>query len=95
MPVPFVSILIGLLVLAVVIAVMVGMRLHGSLQRLSTTRGALRDKLTDRSGMFRARSAALNVAVSDLRQNLRGHRPRVGGPRTIGSSSEREDHRVY
>jgi hypothetical protein len=92
-PVPFVPILIALLVLAVFLMAVFGLRLRGSLRRLSTVRGALRDHVSDRSGMLRARSAALSVAVSDMRQYLRGHRPQVGAPRTIGTSVEREDHR--
>jgi hypothetical protein len=91
--VPFVPILTALLVLAVVVMALVGLRLRGSLRRLSGVRGALRTDVADRTGMLRARSAALGVAVSDMRQNLRGHRPQVGAPRRIGSSVEREDHR--
>jgi hypothetical protein len=93
-PVPFVPILIGLLVLAALILVLVGLRMRGSLLRFGSVREALSDHVTDRTGMLRARSAALGVAMSDLRQDLRGHRSVAGAPRTIGSVVEREDHRA-
>lgn len=91
---PFVLILIGLLVVAAIVIALVGVRLLGSVRRLSTVRGVLRANVADRSGMLRARTAALGIAVSDLRQDRMGRRPRVGTPRTIGTSVEREDHRA-
>jgi hypothetical protein len=93
-PVPFVPILTGLLVVAVVVGALVGLRVRGSLRRFGMVRGVLREHVADRSGMLRARSAALGVAMSDLRQDLHGHRSWSGAPRTIESSVEREDHRA-
>ncbi len=90
----FVPILIGLLVVVVIVAALVGVRLSGSVRRLSAARGTLRADVADRSGLLRARTAALKVAVSDSRQVPLGRRPRVGTPRTIGTSVEREDNRA-
>jgi hypothetical protein len=92
--VPFVPILTGLLVVAVVMLALVGLRVRGSLQRFGVVRGALRDHVADRSGMLRARSAALGVAVSDLRRDLVGQGSAESAARTIVSSVEREDHRA-
>jgi hypothetical protein len=93
-PVPFVPILIGLLALALIILGLVGLRVRGSVRRFRMARGSTRTLVADRSGLLRARSAALGVALSDLRQHPFGHRSPAGVPRTIGSSVEREDHRA-
>jgi hypothetical protein len=94
MPVPFVPILIGLLALAVIILGLVGLRVRGSVRRFRMVRGATRTLFGDRSGLVRARSAALGVALSDLRQHPFGHMLPAGVPRSIGNSVEREDHRA-
>jgi hypothetical protein len=92
--VPFVPILIGLLALGVVLLVVLALKLRGSLKRFGMVRGWLQDYLTDRSGFLRARSAALGIAVTNLRQDLHRNRLVETGPRTIDSVVEREDHRA-
>jgi hypothetical protein len=90
----FVGILIGLLVVGVLVLTTVGLRVRGSVVRFGEVRGAMVGHVADRSGLLRARSAALGVAVSDLRPPPFGNRSSVGGPRTIGNSKEREDNRA-
>jgi hypothetical protein len=80
-----VLLIVGILVLAAV-----GIRLARALRRLGRVRGWLDDYLTDRTGMLRARSAALAVAVGEFRRDRRA----ADGPRTINSSLEREDNRA-
>lgn len=92
--VPFLPILIGLLALGLILLALVGLRTLGSVRRYRVVRGSTRSLVADRTGLLRARSAALGVAMSDLRQYPFGHvSPRVL-PRTIVSSKEREDHRA-
>jgi hypothetical protein len=92
--VPFLPILIGLLALGVVLLAALALRLRGSLRQFGVVRGWLRDYLSDRSGFLRARAAALDVAVTNLRQDLHRNRVVEVAPRTIDSVVEREDHRA-
>ncbi|HEY1571639.1 MAG TPA: bacteriophage holin [Pseudonocardiaceae bacterium] len=61
---PFVPILIGLLAVGLVLLILVGLRIRGSVRRFGQARRALDGYVADRGGMVRARSAALGVAVS-------------------------------
>jgi hypothetical protein len=90
----FVGILIGLLVVGVLVLAMVGLRVRGSVRRFGEVQGAVQGLVADRTGMLRARSAALGVAMSDLRPPPFGNRSTVGAPRTIRNSKEREDNRA-
>jgi hypothetical protein len=92
--VPFVPILIGLLAVGVLLMVALGLRVRRSLRQFGTVRGWLADYLTDRTGMLRARSAALGVAVTNLKQDQHRNRLTVAAPRTIRGSVEREDNRA-
>jgi len=92
--VPFVPVLIGLLAVGVVLLVALGLRLRGSLRKFGMVRGWLADYLADRTGMLRARSAALGVAVTNLKQDQQRNRLTVAAPSTIRSSVEREDNRA-
>lgn len=91
---PFLPTLIGLLALGVIVLVAVVVRLRAALRRFGHVRGWLEDYLDDRAGLLRARSAALGVAVSNLRQQPRRNRSVEFAPRTIDTSVEREDHRA-
>ena len=90
----FVGILIGLLVVGLVVLAVVGLRVRGAVRRFGKVNGATRDHLGDRSGLLRARSAALGVAMSELRPPPFGNRSTAGVPRTIRNSKEREDNRA-
>jgi hypothetical protein len=100
--VPFVFTLVALLAVGVLLLVAIVVRVVGALRRFNQVRGWLDDYLTDRSGMLRARSAALGVAVADLKAEVlgRGATEQVdagsasGAAGTIGSSTERENHRA-
>ena len=92
---PFVPILIALLALGVVVLLAVGLRVRGSLRRFALVRGSWESYLADRTGLLRARSAALGVAVSEVGKHPDfGRRSRRSAPRTINGSVEREDHRA-
>ncbi len=69
MAVPFVPILVGLLAVGLLLLVLVGLRVRGSLKRFGLVRGASDSYLADRAGLLKARSAALGVAVSERRQH--------------------------
>jgi hypothetical protein len=93
--VPFVPILIALLAVGVIVLAAVGLRVRGSLRRFALVRGSLDSYLTDRSGLLRARSAALGVALSEVGKLPDfGRRSVTTAPRTINGSVEREDHRA-
>ena len=91
---PFVPILIAVLALGLIILSALGLRLRTSLRRFGMVRGWLDDYLTDRTGMLRARRAALGVAVGNLKQDVQRNRLTAAGPRTIRDSVEREDNRA-
>lgn len=94
MAVSFTLTLAGLLLFGVVVLVVLFVRLRGALRRFGMVRGWLEDYLDDRAGLLRARSAALGVALSDLRQGpIRNSQVGVGS-RTIDVTGEREDHRA-
>lgn len=78
-------VIVGLIILLVV-----GIRLYRAFRRFGHVRGWLTDYLDARTGMLRARSAALTVAVGEFRRDGLGHER----PRTIVSSLEREDDRA-
>jgi hypothetical protein len=61
--------ILGLIIAAaIVLLLFIAIRLRGGLRRFGMVRGWLNDQLTDRAGMLRARSAALAIAVEDLRR---------------------------
>jgi hypothetical protein len=91
--VPFVPVLIGLLAVGVALLVALGLRLRSSLRRFGMVRGWLADYLTDRTGMLRARYAALGVAVTTVKQHQHRNRLTTAAPRTIRGSVEQEDNR--
>ena len=91
---PFLPILIGLLAVGVILLAVFVLRLRGAVRRFGIVRRRLTERIGDEAGLLRARSAALGVAVSDLRQDPSGHRLAAGAPRTIELSVEREDHRA-
>jgi len=66
--VPYLLILGLIIAAAIVLLLFIAIRLRGALRRFGMVRGWLNDQLTDRAGMLRARSAALAVAVEDLRR---------------------------
>jgi hypothetical protein len=104
--VPFVPTVIALLLVGVLVLVFVAVRLAGALRRFGMVRRWLDDYLSDRTGMLRARSAALGVAVAELRadplrrglvvdapdDSMAGSR--AAGPRTIETSTEGEYRRA-
>jgi hypothetical protein len=92
--VPFVPILIGLLALGAVILTLLGLRLRTSLRKFGMVRGWLADHVDDRAGMLRARSAALGVAMTNLKPVQHRNRSVEAGPRTINTSIELEDNRA-
>lgn len=94
MPVPYVPILAGTIALGMIIMLALGLRIRASLRRFARVRGWLDDYLTDRTGMLRARGAALGVGVAELKQGMQRHRLTAVGPRTIEMSVEREDNRA-
>lgn len=65
---PYLLILGLIIAAAIVLSLFIAMRMRGALRRFGMVRGWLNDQLTDRAGMLRARSAALAVAVEDLRR---------------------------
>ena len=65
---PYLLILGLIIAAAIVLLLFIAIRLRGALGRFGLVRGWLSDQLTDRAGMLRARSAALAVAVEDLRR---------------------------
>ncbi|HEY4458056.1 MAG TPA: bacteriophage holin [Pseudonocardiaceae bacterium] len=65
---PYLLILGLIIVAAIVLLLFIAIRLRGALRRFGMVRGWLNDQLTDRAGMLRARSAALAIAVEDLRR---------------------------
>lgn len=91
---PFVPILIAVLALGVLVLGALGLRLRTSLRKFGMVRGWLDDYLTDRTGMLRARHAALGVAVANLKQDVHRNRLTAAGPSTIRGSVEREDNRA-
>jgi hypothetical protein len=94
MAVSFTLTLAGLLLFGVVVLVVLLVRMRGALRRFGMVRGWLEDYLADRTGLLKARSAALAVGLSDLRQvTIRNTQVGVG-PRTIDVTGEREDHRA-
>lgn len=66
---PYLLILGLIIAAAIVLLLFIAIRLRGALRRFGLVRGWLNDQLTDRAGMVRARSAALAVAVEDLRRS--------------------------
>jgi hypothetical protein len=78
-----------LLAFGLVVLLLLALRLAGAIRRFGRVRGWLEDYLADRAGLIRARSAALRVATVE-----RGFFTGRGGPRTIKSSVEQEDHRA-
>ena len=66
---PFVPILAGLLAVGLLLLVLLGLRVRGSLKRFRLVGGAWDSYLTDRAGLLKARSAALGVAVAERRQH--------------------------
>jgi hypothetical protein len=99
--VPFVPIVIALVAVGLILLIVLVLRLRGAVRKFGIVRSLLNQRIGDGTGMLRARSAALGVAVSDLRQDHRratgpdlGHRLTAGAPRTIELSVEREDHRA-
>jgi hypothetical protein len=66
--VPYPLIVVPIIVVAFVLLLFIAIRLRGALRRFGMVRGWLNDQLTDRAGMLRARSAALAIAVEDLRR---------------------------
>lgn len=67
---PYVPILAGTIALSLIILIAVGLRIRASLRRFARVRGWLDDYLADRSGMLRARGAALRVGVAELKQGM-------------------------
>ncbi|HEY4021332.1 MAG TPA: bacteriophage holin [Pseudonocardiaceae bacterium] len=65
---PYPLIVVPIIVVAFVLLLFIAIRLRGALRRFGMVRGWLNDQLTDRAGMLRARSAALAIAVEDLRR---------------------------
>ncbi|HEX4221584.1 MAG TPA: bacteriophage holin [Pseudonocardiaceae bacterium] len=65
---PYLVIFVPIVVVAIVLLLFMAIRLRGALRRFGMVRGWLNDQLTDRAGMLRARSAALAIAVEDLRR---------------------------
>lgn len=94
MLVPFVPVLIALLAVGLVLLVAVGLRVRVAVRRFDLVRGAFDSHVAERTGLLKARSAALGVAVTDLRPPRIGHRSVRSAPRTIDGSVEREDHRA-
>jgi hypothetical protein len=66
--VPYLLILVLIVAVGIILLVFMAIRLRASLRRFGMVRGWLEDQLTDRAGMLRARSAALAIAVEDLRR---------------------------
>jgi hypothetical protein len=69
MQVPFVPILVGLLAVGLLLLVLIGLRVRGSVRRFGLVRGALDSYLADRAGLLKARSAALGVAFEERKQH--------------------------
>ncbi|HEX4702203.1 MAG TPA: hypothetical protein VH352_08760 [Pseudonocardiaceae bacterium] len=88
------GLLSGLVALGLILLTALGLRLRASVVRFGAVRGWLTDYLTDRTGMLRARRAALGVAVTNLKLDLLRNGLAQSAPRTINSSVEREDHRA-
>ncbi|HEX3779160.1 MAG TPA: bacteriophage holin [Pseudonocardiaceae bacterium] len=65
---PYLLIVALIVAVGIVLFVFTAIRLRTSLRRFGMVRGWLEDQLTDRAGMLRARSAALAIAVEDLRR---------------------------
>ena len=66
--VPYLLILVLIVAVGIILLVFMAIRLRASLRRFGMVRGWLEDQLADRAGMLRARSAALAIAVEDLRR---------------------------
>lgn len=94
MLVPFVPILAALLGVGLVLLIVVALRVRVSLRRFALVRGAFDSYVAERTGLLKARSAAIGVAVTDLRPPRIGYRSARSAPRTINGSVEREDHRA-
>jgi hypothetical protein len=90
----FVGLLSGLLALGLIILTALCLRLRTMVVRFGVVRAWLHDHLTDRTGMLRARRAALGVAVANLKLDLLRNGLVESPPRTINTSVEREDHRA-
>jgi hypothetical protein len=80
----------GLLAVGLLVLIVLAIRLRLALRRFGRVSGWLNDYVTSRSGMLRARSAALNVAFGELRRDGFSNER----PRTIVNSLEREDSRA-
>lgn len=65
---PYLLIVALIVVVGIVLLGFMAIRLRASLRRFGMVRGWLEDQFTDRAGMLRARSAALAIAVEDLRR---------------------------
>jgi hypothetical protein len=99
--VPFVPIAIALVAVGLILLIVLVLRMRAAIAKFGIVRSLANQRIGDGTGMLRARSAALGVAVSDLRQDqesrtdpVLGHRLAAGAPRTIELSVEREDHRA-
>lgn len=76
-PVPYLPILV-LIVLGVVVLVLTGFRVIGSLRRFRAASSLVGDRVGDGVGLLRARFAALGVAVAQRRpDHARQGKPRV------------------
>jgi hypothetical protein len=64
--VPFVPIVTGLIAIGLIVLALVGLRVVRSLRRFDQARGLSDRYLADHTGLLKARSAALGVALSDL-----------------------------
>lgn len=80
----------ALLVLAgLLLLVLVGVRLLRALRRFARVRGAVRARMTDRTGLLRARTAALQVAFAQRRARVPStNRDQPADPAWSGHSSD-------
>lgn len=65
--VPFVPILSALVAVGLLVLLVVALRVRGSVRRFALVRGSWDSYLDNRTGLLRARSAALGVAISEMR----------------------------
>ena len=94
MTVPYYLIAAAVALFGLLVLVFLAVKLRRALRRFGQVRGWLDEYLTDRTGLVRARTAALGIAVAELRAGDLGDSSGPGAPRTIGDSVEREDHRA-
>jgi hypothetical protein len=66
--VPYQLIVALIVAVGIILLLSMAIRLRAALRRFGMVRGWLADQLVDRGGMLRARSAALAIAVEDLRR---------------------------